>query len=296
MSYRIPALNAVRVFEAAARHGSFVKAAAELCVTHGAVSRQVRQLEEGLGVALFERRNRAVFLTAAGESFYHSCAEALRLLEQGAARARRQADAPLRLSCEPTIAMRWLIPRLPAFQAEHPGIELLLSAAGGKVDFSSQRIDLALRRDDSGWSLGDHVAAVARECVGPVCAPARLGAAGGDWRELPLLHADSRPEAWSRWLAAQGETARAEAGRFEHFYLSLQAAEAGLGQAIASVYMAADALALGQLTAPVGFRADGSSYVLLSPRPFEGDTRRQAVLDWLRRQMARDLARNGCAD
>ncbi|MCD5364050.1 LysR substrate-binding domain-containing protein, partial [Chromobacterium aquaticum] len=120
--------------------------------------------------------------------------------------------------------------------------------------------------------------------------------AGGDWRGLPLLHADSRPEAWSRWLTAQGEMARAEAGRFEHFYLSLQAAEAGLGQAIASVYMAADALALGQLTAPAGFRADGSSYVLLSPRPFEGDTRRQAVLDWLRRQMALDLARNDCAD
>ncbi|OQS38158.1 LysR substrate-binding domain-containing protein [Chromobacterium haemolyticum] len=292
MSYRIPALTAVRAFEAAARHGSFVKAAAELCVTHGAVSRQVKQLEEGLGVALFERRNRAVFLTAAGESFRQSCAEALRVLEQGAARAQRQADAPLRLSCEPTIAMRWLIPRLPAFQAEHPDIELLLSAAGGKVDFSSQRIDLALRRDDSGWGLGDHVAEVARERMGPVCAPARLLAAGGDWRALPLLHTDSRPEAWSRWLAAKGVEAAGEAGRFEHFYLSLQAAEAGMGLAIASLYMAADALRLGQLTAPAGFCEDGSGYVLLSSRPFDGDARRRAVLEWLRRQMALDLPRD----
>lgn len=129
MRTRLPSLNSVRVFEAAARHGSFVKAADELCVTHGAVSRQIKQLEASLGLALFERRNRAVFLTRAGLQLHEVCRDVMQRLEDGLRQLHKSvAERPLVVSCEPTVAMRWLIPRLGRFHASHPEVQLLYAA------------------------------------------------------------------------------------------------------------------------------------------------------------------------
>ena len=126
----LPPLNTLRVFEAAARHGSFVRAAQELHVTHGAVSRQIRQLEASLGVDLFERRNRAVFLTPAGDQLHAAATDAFEILTDSIDRiARRAMSSTLVVSCEPTLAMRWLIPRLSRFQARHPAIQVHLFAA-----------------------------------------------------------------------------------------------------------------------------------------------------------------------
>ncbi len=196
----LPPLHSLHVFEVAARHESFVRAAAELYVTHGAVSRQVRQLEETLGLSLFERRNRAVFLTPQGRTLHAACRQAMghiRLtLKELCAPA---APAPLVVSCEPTIAMRWLIPRLPLWREQQPGLALHLLAAGGAVDFARDRVDLALRRSDFHWSDHLHVERLAPELMGPVYAPVLADAwhtAPGSVREL---HTRTRPQAWPLW-------------------------------------------------------------------------------------------------
>ncbi|MGE8318775.1 MAG: LysR substrate-binding domain-containing protein [Comamonas sp.] len=297
-SRRLPPLNALRAFEAAARHGSLVRAAAELHVTHGAVSRQVRQLEAHLGLALFERRNRAIFLTRQGSELLVACSEALARLAEAVARLRApEADAPLVLSCEPTIAMRWLIPRLPAFHARFAGRQLHLLAAGGPVDFARDRIDVALRRNDFAWAADCHVERVGPELMGPVCQPALAAQLRppqrGKAADAPrALHARTRPLAWKQWLAAHPAALRlGPPQHFEHFYLCLQAAGAGLGVALGSAYMVEDDCRDGRLAAPFGFAGDGSEYVLLSPTPIAADARRTALLDWLRDEMAQTRAR-----
>lgn len=287
MTFHLPSLNAVRIFEVAARHLSFVRAAAELHVTQGAVSRQIGQLEEVLGVPLFERRNRAVFLTREGVAFQLTCEQVMATLANGIRAIRRPAPvAPLVLSCEPTLAMRWLIPRLAAFRAHHPEIEVHLLAAGGAIDFQQQHVDLALRRNDFNWGADCHAQWVGQEMIAPVCAPALLD--GGKLRlsRQCLLHTASRPDAWQRWGVASGQRVGArQFAHYEHFYLSLQAAGAGLGVAIASLYMVGDELASGRLAAAAGgFVEDGSAYYLLSPLPFEQDRRRQVLLAWFRQQ------------
>lgn len=295
---RLPPLNALRVFEAAARHGSFVRAADELHVTHGAVSRQIRLLEEQLGVPLFERRNRAVFLTRQGTELFTVCADAMAQLAQAIDRLRAPpAQAPLVLSCEPTIAMRWLIPRLPGFSARFPAQQLHLLTAGGPVDFARDRVDVALRRNDFPWHPGWHAERVAPELMGPVCHPS----AAADWltsgRPVKMLHTRTRPTAWPHWQASSGHALQAGqplAGEyFEHFYLCLQAAAAGLGAAVGSAYMVEDDVRGGRLAAPLGFTHDGSEYVLLSPTPFAGDARRMLFLDWLRYEMGLTRERLG---
>ncbi len=281
-------LGSIRFFEAAARHESFVRAAEELHLTHGAISRQIRQLEEVLGVALFERRNRAVFLTEAGRTLHAAATQSMDLLAGAAERIRAQPPRQaLVLSCEPTIAMRWLIPRLPRFAQAYPDIPLHLMAAGGPIDFARSGADLALRRNDFHFDAQWHVREVAQEWVGPVCRPDLVAAgaiaAGQPFASLARLHTRSRPDAWQRWARAAGQQAYrfGPDAWYEHFYLTLQAAAAGLGCAMASRLMAADEIADGRLAAPLGFVPDGSSYHLLSPLPFEHDARRQALLDWL---------------
>lgn len=287
MSQHLPSLNAIRVFEAAARHLSLVRAAEELHVTHGAVSRQIRQLEENLGIALFERRNRAIFLTRAGTQLQATCTDIMRQLEAGIRQVRQATTAlPLVVSCEPTIAMRWLIPRLGKFRLHYPDLEIHLFAAGGPVSLQQGHIDLALRRNDFAWDRSYHSVVVARELIAPVCAPTLLQNGELIFEQQRLLHTASRPDAWQRWQHVSQKTLKAasKAG-YEHFYLSLQAACAGLGVAMASAYMVEDEIGSGQLLAPYPFVPDGSDYVLLSAVPFVQDQRRQAFLVWLQQEM-----------
>lgn len=286
---KLPPLNAFKVFEAAARHQSFVKAGEELFVTHGAVSRQVKQLESALGVALFERRNRAVFLTPQGHTLLIACQEMLRNLSAALddIRAHDKASLPLVLSCEPTIAIRWLVPRLPDFRARYPQHEIHLLTAGGRVDFVREHVDLALRRNDFHWGTQCHAEPVATEMVGPVCTPA-LWKKISNGTPVRLLHARTRADAWKQWSALSGQIfASNGAEHYEHFYLSLQAASSGMGVAIASQFMVESELQDGRLVAPFGFIADGSEYVVLSPSPVDQDARCVALLEWFRDTMGR---------
>jgi len=134
----LPSLTALRCFEVAARTEHFSRAADELHLTHGAVSRAVRLLEEDLGVMLFERRQRRVFLTEAGEQLYQAVREGLGGIRQTAQSLRQQSrPQSLVISCEPTLLMRWLIPRWPAFQALHPELDVHLMAGGGALRFGA---------------------------------------------------------------------------------------------------------------------------------------------------------------
>jgi len=290
---RQTALGSLRFFEAAARLGSFVQAADELHVTHGAVSRQIRLLETSLGTALFERRNRGVFLTAPGAQLRDAVQQAFERLDAALDAVRQPArQAPLVVSCEPTIAMKWLIPRLGDFYQRHPEVPLHLFASGGPVAFQRDAVDVALRRNDFAWGGGLHVEKVCDEWIAPVCAPALLRQGKLDLSAQRLLHTASRPAAWAHWRAAgtaDGHGGHGDSQTYEHFYLSLQAACAGLGVAIGSVFMAREDLDSGRLVAPLGFRRDGSGYFLLSPLPFDGDARRTALLHWLREQMGQAL-------
>lgn len=295
---RLPPLGSLRCFDAAARLESFSRAAEELHLTHGAVSRAVRALEEDLGTALFERRSRRVFLTASGARLHDATTEAFAAIAAATRELRRRAApaGPLVLSCEPTLLMRWLIPRLPAFQAEHPDVALHLAAGGGPVPFAREGIDLAIRRDDFAFPEGVEAAPIMAERVGPVCARAVADAlrseaganaacTAGLLAGTTLLHTRTRPDAWPRWAKLSGTAPATGRGQwFEHFYFSLQAAAAGLGVAIGPWALVRQEVEAGTLVAPFGFLEDGSGYYLLSPGSIGGDRRAEALLAWLRSQ------------
>ncbi|MGE8323212.1 MAG: LysR substrate-binding domain-containing protein [Pseudomonas sp.] len=288
---KLPPLNAFRYFDIAAQTESFVRAAEHLHVTHGAVSRQVRLLEESLGVELFERRNRAIFLTPAGRALQGTTQAIFEQLEGAVQRLQQQArDNVLVLSCEPTIAMRWLIPRLPRFHAAHPDLQLHLVAAGGALDFARSGVDLAIRRDDFHWGNQLYSLKMCDEWIGPVCHPA----ARPHLDHQRLLHSSTRPSAWATWLRLSGKQARhTERSDYEHFYLSIQAASAGLGLAMASALTVRDELDSGQLQAPFGFVRDGSAYHLLSPQPVADGGKRQRFAAWVKGECRDCLAHLG---
>lgn len=269
---RLPPITALRCFEAAARLESFSRAADMLNLTHGAVSRAVRLIEDDLGAALFERRSRRVYLTDQGRRLAQSVRDGFGMIGRAAQDIRDAATSgTITLSCEPTLLMRWMIPRLPAFHAAYPEIEIHLVAAGGPVRLG-YGIDIAIRRSD--FALPTDVCAdtLFEERTGPVCRADmvdRFFIASDDAVTLradaPLLHTRTRPGAWTTWAEASGASPAAGPVRvFEHFYLSLQAASAGIGVAIGSWKMVRDEIKSGMLAAPAGFTADGSHYVLLS--------------------------------
>lgn len=286
MNTSLPPLNTLRVFEAAARLGGFSRAAEELYVTHGAVSRQIIGLEEALGVALFERRNRAVFLTPEGEVLYHAAAEALDTVRRAVVRLRQKPEQrPFVLSCERSLSMRWLIPRLSRFQDRHPDIRLHLSTGGGAVDFAGEFLDLAIRRADFPLDPAWHVEPIFEEQIGPVCRPdiSRQLQPGTADTPFTLLHSRTRPDAWRTWSDKTGRSLKAADERsFDHFFLTVEAAASGLGIAVAPRAIVLDDIATGRLSAPFGFVPDGSRYVLISQTPIEEDPRKQTLLAWLR--------------
>ena len=283
----LPPLGTLVAFEATVRHRSVTKAAGELHLTHGAISRQVQHLERALGLVLFERHAREMAPTPAALAFAAAVADALSLLSSAARRARQASQpAPLVLSCEPTLLMRWLIPRLPALAESRPELNLHLSAAGGPVFFERQGIDVAIRRNDFDIPAAVRAHQLFVEQIGPVCTPAMASRITtiSDMADLTRLHSRTRPQAWDDWARCQVITLPpAPEQTFEHFYLSLQAAAAGLGVAIGPRAHVHDDLRAGRLAAPYGFTPDGSAYALLTTRPHE-DEQVAALLTWLRRQ------------
>lgn len=290
-SARLPSLLALRCFEAAARLENFTRAAEELHLTHGAISRAVRALEDDLGVALFDRRSRRVFLTDAGRKLALAVQQGLALMQRATRELRTAAREAKRwvLSCEPTLLMRWLIPRWPDFKARYPDMDIHLVAGGGPFSFDTG-IDLAIRRNDFSWPANYHAEHLFTEKVGPVCRPDNMGewfSFKGDKAMLradaPRLHSRSRLSGWREWEEAVGVSPTVGAGQtFEHFYFSLQAAVAGLGVAVGSWHLVRDDIESGVLVAPLGFIEDGSSYCLLSQQSLSSGSVAADLLVWLR--------------
>ncbi|MFI1062110.1 MULTISPECIES: LysR substrate-binding domain-containing protein [Streptomyces] len=284
----LPPLNALLPFEATVRHGSMTVAAQELHVTHGAVSRQVQNLERSLGISLFERQTRALRPTPEARQLAAVVRDALDQIDAAARQISHRTPAgPLTLSCEPTLLMRWLIPRLPDLAVNVPDVTVHLSAGGGPVFFERDNIDLAIRRDDFPFPEKVSRTRLFAERIGPVCRPdlaARLTGAA-DLTGAALLHTGTRPQAWDDWRRITGMKAEpASQQTLEHFYLTLQAAAADVGVAIAPYAVVRDDLERGQLVAPFGFVLDGTSYHLLSRQPPEQDARVRQLTAWLRAQ------------
>ncbi|MEU3093102.1 LysR substrate-binding domain-containing protein [Streptomyces massasporeus] len=282
----LPPLNTLLPFEATVRHASMTAAAQELHVTHGAVSRQIQNLERSLGISLFERQTRALRPTPQARQLAAVVRDALDQIDAAAQQIAHRAPAePLTLSCEPTLLMRWLIPRLPDLAVSVPDVTVHLSAGGGPVFFERDDIDLAIRRDDFPFPEEASRTRLFAERIGPVCRPdlAALLTGAGGVAQVNLLHTDTRPQAWDDWRRITGMRAEtASQQTLEHFYLTLQAAAAGVGVAIAPYAVARDDLKRGQLVAPFGFVPDGTSYHLLSRRSPEQDGRVHRLTAWLR--------------
>jgi len=257
----LPPLTALKSFEAAARHGSFTAAAAELFVTHGAVSRQVKILEEWAGKRLFHRHGKRIALTDAGRQFSERIGDAFQDIALAAQSLRNTSDGPWVLCVDalPTFAMRWLLPRLARFQFRHPKIELRLVTSDVPLSqLAPLSFDVAVRRSGGIIPSGFESNAFLSEREVPVMSPEfasrHVIRQPADLVGVPLLVADTRPGAWDRWFAAAGQEAamsRANLQRFEHFYLALQAAMDGLGVALGPLPLVDGEIEAGRLIVPV---------------------------------------------
>jgi len=298
MSRKLPSLNALHAFEAAARLESVTRAASELHVTHGAVSRQIKALESELGKALFARQGRGLILTPAGLRLRDTAGTAFLQLEETWSDLRRDnAPSALVLGCPGSVLARWVIPRLPRLGRELPELNLHLVVHEGEFDKRPGGLDAALLLSEPPFAEGWEVHELAAERIGPVVSPRYAGF--DSLRDAPasillgeaLLHTSSRPQAWPAWARSNGlEAGSLNFGAgFEHLYYLLEAAVAGLGVAIAPQPLVSEDLASGRLVAPWGFVAAPGRWILCSRRK-PTDARVSLLAGWLRRDLANDQA------
>lgn len=284
---RLP-LQFLPTFIIAARLENLRAAAQQVHLTHGAVSQQIRQLEQALGYRLFERRGRGVRLNGAGRELLAAAEPALQALEQGVLRARAvDAGRGLRISVLPSFAHYWLLPRLPAFQAAHPDIVLDIDASLAVQDLAHHGFDAAIRIGAGEWR-GLQARRIADGEVIPVATPAlaqrwQTALLQGD-EALPLLEHDVTP--WRAWFRARG---MAESGRplalFNDAGLLLRAAEQGFGIALVKSLLVKDMLAAGRLVALAdAWRPEGIDYYLVWPQANDNPAV-QRLLAWLQQQL-----------
>jgi DNA-binding transcriptional LysR family regulator len=295
MSRDLPPLNAVRAFEATARLNSVSLAAEQLNVTHGAVSRQLRVLEEHLGVALFVKDGRGLKLTDAGVRLRDVSADAFdRLRTVCAELSHGSADAPFVLGCSGSLLARWFIPRLGRLNADLPDLRLHLSAGEGDLDPRRPGLDALLIFAEPPWPADMQVFELARERIGPVMSPRYAQfeqlrrAPVQRLLDEPLLQTTSRLQAWPTWAIENGiDPHELNYGQdFEHLYYLLEAAVAGLGVAIAPEPLVAEDLKAGRLAAPWGFSETPAQLALWVPKR-AADGRAQDLARWLKQELER---------
>jgi len=294
MPRRLPQLNALKAFEAAARHVSFTRAAEELCVTQGAVSHQVKALEAELGIKLFNRERQRLIITDAGRDYLAVVRDALDRIAMGTERlVQRQSSGMLTVSTSPDFAAKWLVHRLGRFADAHPEIDLRVSATMHHVDFAREDVDLAVRHGDGQWP-GLHVARLCSEQLFAVCSPS-LGARlkrPNDVLKLPLLHLDNR-SAWTAWLAAAGiaEFDALHGPVLNRASMLIDAAIDGAGIALARTTLAAWDLIHKRLMRPFPVALPlAKSYWIVCPRATAELPKLAAFRNWLLAQ-AHDDAR-----
>ncbi len=291
MARRLPSLNALKAFEAAARHGSFTDAAAELFVTHAAISRHIRELEEFLGTQLFNRTGRGVTLTEPGRQF----GSRLTPLFDQLADASREAAAVgtarrLSVSVEPSIASRWLVPRLGKFNELHPDIELNIDPTNRLVDFRVDQVDLAIRYGRGDWPEVD-MARLSDVSIFPVCAPALIAGHDDiqpkDLGSYTLLH-ENRKQWWADWLEANGVTLASDwKGTTFQNHLAIEAAENAQGFALGDQILCTDSILEGWLKRPfVNDIKDHGSYWIVRAKGSKETAPARSFREWLQSEMA----------
>ena len=295
---RLPPLNALRAFEAAARHLNFSRAADELAVTPGAVSQQIQNLEDYVGAALFKRTPKGLLLTDAAQTALPALREAFDRLAEAASLLTAAVDGRrLTVSVAPSFAAKWLVPRLGFFEAEHPLVDVWLSADMEVVDFALGEIDLAIRYG-AGRYPGLEVVKLMSETVIAVASPTLLEAnpliAPGDLAHHILLH-DGSPDAddscpdWSMWLAARGIKGvdGTRGPRFNQSSLVIEAAVGGRGVALAKRALAQADLDAGRLIAPLQIATEVDfAYFVVHPKAKGRLPQVKAVVNWITAQAA----------
>lgn len=277
--HELPPLNAIRAFEAAARRGSFVEAAKDLHVTHWAIGKQIRLLEDWLGVPLFERRARGVALTDHGTDLLTDVSAALSRLASATGRLKepesaRRVSGVVRVNALSSFTLRWLLPRLSKFQESYPSIEVKISTTSRKLRYVGTAFDIGIRADvEHGPGIQCETLMPDRRL--PVCSPRILRdrpvETAQDLRRHVLLHSTTTRSAWSQWFAAAGIAGLAPVRHLEldHVYLLLQAAVDGLGVALGSLPLIEADIAAGRLVCPIAvpeLRADDYQLVISQDR------------------------------
>ena len=290
MAVPLPSLNGLRAFEAAARHLSFTRAAAELNVTQTAISHQIHRLEQQIGIPLFVRRNRALLLTREAEAYLPSVRTAFEDLRRATARLRRpDREGLITVSTTASLAAKWLVTRVAAFQDANPGIEVRISTSSHLVDFQREDVDMAVRYGRGSWA-GLRAKWLMAEDIFPVCSPTLLHGDNPlqrpeDLEHHTLLHSTASREDWQLWLTAAGLPVALAARRgmsFDQSFMAIQAAVEGLGIALGRTRFVEADIAAGRLVVPfnVVLPADAGFYVV-APEETADNPRIALFRDWL---------------
>jgi LysR family glycine cleavage system transcriptional activator len=296
MRPRLPPLNALKAFEAAARHESFTRAAEELCVTQGAVSHQVKALEVELAVKLFNRERQQLIITEAGRDYLTVVRDALDRIAFGTERLlQRQNVGVLTVTTSPDFAAKWLVHRLGHFAEAHAGIDLRVSATLHHVDFAREEVDMAVRHGDGNWPGLDTVQ-LSSEQLFAVCSPKllsgrrRLGKPA-DILKFPLIHLDSRTD-WAKWLQAVGisDADVTHGPVLNRASMVIDAAINGQGVALARTTLAAWDLINGRLVRPFPESLRISkTYWIICPKVTASLPKIVTFRDWLLAEASQDL-------
>jgi LysR family transcriptional regulator, glycine cleavage system transcriptional activator len=292
MTARLPSLNGLRAFEAAARHLSFTHAAAELNVTQTAISHQIRRLEQELGISLFVRQNRTLALTPEARDYLPGVRAAFNDLRLATDRLqRRDNDHVLTVSTLASLAAKWLLPRLSAFQEAHPGIDVRITTSTALVDFKGGDVDAAIRYGRGHWP-GLRADWLTADQLFPVCSPALLTGdkplrCPQDLANHALLHtSQGYDDDWRLWLTAAGLPANISKQpglTFDLIFMTVQAAIDGIGVAVGRTTYVEGDVAKGRLVVPfkITLPADAGFY-LVSPEANADKPKLAAFRKWLR--------------
>jgi LysR family transcriptional regulator, glycine cleavage system transcriptional activator len=297
MLRRLPPLNALKAFEAAARSESFTRAAEELSVTQGAVSHQVKALESTLGVKLFIRERQRLAITEAGREYLAVVRDALDRIAMGTERlVQRQTSGALTVSTSPDFAAKWLVHRLGRFAEAHPDIDLRVSATMHHVDFAREEVDLAVRHGDGNWA-GLGAVRLCSEQLFPVCSPKLVSGRNrvtkaSDLLRFPLLRLDDW-KTWSRWFEAAGVPDPVAHGPvLNRASMLIDAAVDGQGVALARTALAAWDLINGRLIKPIDVSLRlSNTYWIVCPKATSALPKIATFREWLLAEAADDARR-----
>jgi LysR family glycine cleavage system transcriptional activator len=296
----LPPMAALHSFSAAARHGSFSKAAEEVGLTQSAVSRQVAHLEEWLGLALFDRTGRRVALNVQGEAYAAAIAPALDVIRRATAKALApSSDRTVNLATLPSFGMRWLAPRLPQLTRRHPDLLVNFAARTDEFDFALEPFDAAIHFGRPNWPGVEHDL-LFRERSIPVVAPHLIEHYGlekpADLARLPLLTQSFRQDAWARWFDLAGVSPRPQmrgGPDFAHFLMLAQAAAAGAGAALIPSFLIEPELASGALVQAFDLPMSGQeAYYLVYPPGRRDSPGFRQLRDWIIEESREEASRD----